>query len=77
MNPMLRLRHFASAPSDSAVTSVPDTMTLPEVGWSMPAIRFSSVVLPDPDGPISATNSPSGTSRLNPSRTTISWLSRW
>ena len=30
----------------------------------MPAIRLSSVVLPEPDGPISATNSPSGTCRL-------------
>ncbi len=76
MNPTLRLRHLASAPSDSWPTSVPATITLPDVGRSMPAIRFSSVVLPEPDGPMSATNSPSGTSRLNPSSTTMSWLSR-
>jgi hypothetical protein len=30
----------------------------PPLGWSMPAIRFSSVLLPEPLGPISATNSP-------------------
>ena len=50
MKPTLRLRHFASAPSESWPTSVPATTTRPAVGRSIPAIRFSSVVLPDPDG---------------------------
>ena len=33
-------------------------MTLPLVGCSKPAIIFSSVVLPQPDGPRSEKNSP-------------------
>ena len=40
--------------SDSWATSVPATLTCPEVGRSIPAIRFSSVVLPEPDGPMRA-----------------------
>src|SRR5580658_4609207 len=35
------------------------TSSSPEVGRSMAAIIFSKVVLPDPEGPISARNSPS------------------
>jgi hypothetical protein len=31
---------------------------VPPLGWSMPATRFSSVLLPEPLGPISATKSP-------------------
>ena len=31
----------------------------------MPAMRFRSVVLPEPEGPMSATNSPSGTSQVD------------
>ena len=34
----------------------------PEVGESIPAIRFRRVVLPEPDGPMSERNSPRGTS---------------
>ena len=36
----------------------PPTVMLPPVGESSPPIRFSSVVLPEPDGPISAMKSP-------------------
>jgi hypothetical protein len=39
--------------------STPPISMVPPLGWSMPAIRFSSVLLPEPLGPISATNSPS------------------
>ena len=35
----------------------------PGVGSSRPATRFSVVLLPQPDGPSSVTNAPSGTSR--------------
>ena len=38
----------------------PPTSTDPPVGVSRPPIRFSSVVLPEPDGPISARKSPGG-----------------
>src|SRR5262245_1905899 len=39
---------------------------IPSVGVSSPPIRLRSVVLPDPEGPISATKSPSGMSRSMP-----------
>src|SRR5208337_4240986 len=48
--------------------SSPSTRNWPEVGRSMPAIRFSSVVLPEPEGPIRQRNSPSSTSRSTFSR---------
>ena len=38
--------------------STPSTTMLPPLGLSMPAMRFSSVLLPEPDGPISDTKSP-------------------
>src|ERR1700677_1216647 len=40
----------------------PDTDTSPEVGWSRPATRLSSVDLPQPEAPIRQVNSPGGTS---------------
>src|ERR1051325_10063552 len=44
-----------------AVTSVPSMTTRPESGASNPAIRRSKVVLPQPDGPSNAKNSPRST----------------
>src|SRR5438105_10750178 len=49
---------------------------VPALGRSRPAIRFSRVVLPEPDGPISARNSPSGTSRFSSWSTSICSLPR-
>ena len=50
-----------AAPSDSSSMSVAaDRRSCPSVGRSRPPIRLSSVVLPEPDGPISARNSPCG-----------------
>ena len=43
----------------------------PRVGRSRPPSRFSSVDLPDPDGPISARKSPRGMSRFRPCSTSI------
>ena len=43
----------------------------PRSGVSSPPIRLSRVVLPEPDGPISATKSPCGMSRSTPCRTSI------
>src|SRR5437764_9431030 len=48
----------------------------PPVGVSSPAMRFKSVVLPEPDGPMRARNSPAGTSRDSFWRTRISSLPR-
>jgi hypothetical protein len=50
----------------AAVTSRPRRLTVPEVGRSNPAIIRSTVVLPEPEGPRSVTNSPSAMSRSSP-----------
>ncbi len=73
---MLRERHTASSVSFSSVTSMPAMRIFPDVGLSMPAIRLSSVVLPDPDGPMKAINAPSAISKLMLRKTGISRLSR-
>ena len=52
-----RARRPACA-SDSSSMRSPPTSTAPAVGRSRPPIRLSSVDLPEPDGPISARNSP-------------------
>src|SRR6184192_1835532 len=59
-----------------ALISSSPTQTSPSLGWSRPAIRLSSVVLPEPDGPIRARYSPSGTSRLRSISTSICSLPR-
>src|SRR5262245_42656806 len=76
MNPMWRARHAASARSDRLVVSVSPTRIDPRDGRSMPASRFSSVDLPEPDGPINPRNSPSGTWMVTRSSTGISFESR-
>ena len=43
--------------------SVPSTITSPALGWSMPATRFKTVLLPLPLRPRMATSSPSATAR--------------
>ena len=45
---------LALLPLAAAIAAGPQTTTLPEVGLSSPAIKFRSVDLPEPDGPISA-----------------------
>ncbi|OLD37219.1 MAG: hypothetical protein AUI57_11715 [Candidatus Rokubacteria bacterium 13_1_40CM_2_68_8] len=57
---------------DIRVISSPATVTLPADGTSSPPRRFSSVVLPEPLGPMNATKSPASTSRFNPWSTWIS-----
>src|SRR6266850_706818 len=49
---------------------VPKTVTAPAEGWSKPAATFSRVVLPQPVGPTTETNSPSPT-RSVVSRTAV------
>src|SRR5579884_1763230 len=49
------------------VMSRPSTSTWPLSGWTKPATMRSNVVLPQPDGPRIAANSPSATVRLTPS----------
>ena len=76
MKPTCRARHAASAVSVKCEISLPPTITLPLVGRSMPAIRLSSVVLPEPEGPMSARKSPDGTPSETPLSTGTSNVSR-
>src|SRR5437867_3614085 len=55
---MCSFRQRAIARSLNARRSWPRTRISPSVGRSMAAVRWSKVDLPEPDGPISATNSP-------------------
>ncbi len=65
---MLFARSPASCRSDSAATSRPATRTVPAVGRSRVPARCSSVLLPDPDGPSTATSSPAATDKVTPRR---------
>src|SRR4029077_15924848 len=56
------------SPAPRASASSPSNATSPASGQSSPAMIRSSVVLPDPDGPSSASNSPLATLRSTPSR---------
>ena len=48
------------------VMSLPSTTICPESGWSKPATSRSAVVLPQPLGPSSETNSPVSSERSIP-----------
>ncbi len=65
--PIRRRRNNASPVSFSFTRSSPCTTTEPAVGRSSPATMFSSVDLPQPDGPITATASPARISNVTPS----------
>ena len=59
-NPISRLRSAASSRSRYDVTGAPSMLTRPRVGASSRPMRFSSVLLPQPEGPMIDTNSPGG-----------------
>jgi hypothetical protein len=67
-NPTRRRRNFVSAASPVIVISAPSMNTRPAVGRSSPAAHCSRVLLPDPDGPITAVNEPRANVALTPSR---------
>ncbi len=71
------LRQCASWPAPIESIRWPLISISPPVGVSSPPIRLSRVDLPEPDGPISATKSPSGISRSMPCRTWTSSGPRW
>ena len=56
--PMCVRRIRASSSSVLPVTSSSASTIVPSSAWSRPATRLSSVDLPQPDGPMMATNSP-------------------
>jgi hypothetical protein len=76
MKPTLLARQSARPPSPSVAMSTPPISMVPLVGWSMPAMRLSRVLLPEPEGPISATNSPAITSSWMSSSTGMGWPPR-
>jgi len=55
------------------VTSVPPLMIVPESGRSIAPIMCSRVDLPEPDGPVSATNSPGAIVKLTSSAAGTWW----
>src|SRR5262249_30655229 len=69
---MRRLRKHAKSSSAFFAMSNSLIFTLPEVGRSSPPSRWSSVDLPTPDSPVTATISPRATSRLSSRKTTTS-----
>src|SRR5437762_4638987 len=72
--PTRLLRWRASASSSSFAKSSPSTRTIPPVGRSRPATTLRSVDLPEPDGPITATNSPGRIPSVTPaSAATVAW----
>src|SRR3954469_19381361 len=68
---MWRARHRERSLPARALIRTPATSMTPEVGASRPPIRLRSVVLPEPDGPINARNSPGAMRRSTPFRTSI------
>src|ERR1035438_10681085 len=58
MKPTAWLRKAASSFSGSRYGSTPSSVTAPEVGGSSPPAIYSSVLLPAPEGPMMAADSP-------------------
>ncbi len=68
MKPMRAARKLVFAESSIAVRSFPSMRILPEVTSSMPLRQLSSVVFPQPEGPMMATISPLSMVRSIPRR---------
>ena len=66
--PMCLRRMRARSSSLRPVISSPAIVIVPSSATSRPAMRLSSVDLPQPDGPMTATNSPAAMSRSTPRR---------
>jgi hypothetical protein len=76
-NPIRRLRSAARSCFESREISWPSNRHDPEVGWSRQPKRFISVVLPEPEAPIRATNSPRSIESDTPLSTGTSSWPRW
>jgi len=76
-NPIARPRRSASSSDVLPATSTPSMLIRPSLGVSMHPMRLSSVVLPLPDGPAIARNTPSSMSNVTSrSALTVSWPRR-
>ncbi len=58
IKPILSARKRSSSFADIAATSTPSIFSVPQVGRSRQPSRFTSVLLPEPEGPVIATHSP-------------------
>src|SRR6185437_4883781 len=65
--PISRSRGGTSTPCSGAETTAPPMRIVPALGCSSPATQRNVVVLPQPDGPSSATISPAATVKLTSS----------
>ena len=77
MKPMVRERRMAPWSSERPETSWPSRWYLPEVGLSKSPKICIRVDLPEPEGPMMATNSPSSMLRSIPLRTLSSLPPTW
>ncbi|ABC80855.1 protein of unknown function DUF1602 [Anaeromyxobacter dehalogenans 2CP-C] len=68
-NPMVWFRNAARPSSPRPNTSSPSNRTRPREGTSSAPSRCRNVLLPAPDGPVSATSSPAAISRSMPRST--------
>ena len=68
MKPTLRRRTTVTWLSFNRDSGWPASVISPSLGPSSPPNRCSSVDLPEPEGPMMATNSPLFTTRFTPSR---------
>src|SRR5438128_10038708 len=66
MNPALEGRYLPRSPPARSTRLEPFTSIRPAVGRSIPPIRLSNVVLPQPEGPWTATSSLSATCMSRP-----------
>lgn len=72
-NPILVRRNSVSWDSDSPDSSVSPIQTRPEVGRSSPAAVWSSVLLPEPEGPITAVKVPRPKLTSTPAKAVTDW----
>src|SRR3989454_2603198 len=61
MKPTFASRYLTRSPSPKSTRLEPSTSIRPAVGRSIPPMRLSNVVFPHPEGPWTATSSPSAT----------------
>src|SRR5438034_10177122 len=66
MKPTFARRYLTRSPSPKSTRLEPSTSIRPAVGRSIPPMRLSSVAFPHPDGPWTATSSPSATCMSRP-----------
>jgi hypothetical protein len=72
MKPMVRFRICDISLSERRLTSLPSSRYVPESNVSSRPATFRNVVLPEPEGPVTETNSPAFTESERSSRACVS-----